>query len=121
MDSQLTVYDLPTYGHQSPAAGTGKIVLKDSDFDNEGVGYDAFCFAGVEDDLVIAGSEGNQLFIWYLPVTIKGQDCTVNQSLSVVAGHKKTVRCVRSNVDKSSLISCGDEGVVKIWTPRVST
>ena len=115
IESQLTVYDLPTLLHES-FLGTGQTALKDSEFTKEDVGYDSFCFAGLDDELVISGSDDHNLHIWSLP-DANGQDCTVNRSLRILRGHEDSIHCVRSSPDRSSLISCADDGVIKLWTP----
>ena len=111
--SQLVVYDLPMI-HQPTA--TGKVLLKDPNMTMSNVGYDACCFGGLEDELVISASENNSLFIWSLPDENRGLDCTVNRSLRVLAGHGSCINCMRCSSDKSAIVSCDDEGVIKLWT-----
>ena len=115
-ESQLIVYNLPMRHHQATA--TGKVVLVDVDFRNACVGADACCFLGLEDELVIGGSENNSLFIWSLPDGKRGIDCTINQSFRVLSGHRDTIRCIRSSSDKSAIVSCDDSGVIKLWSSR---
>jgi len=114
---QLTVYDFPTR-HRSFA--TGKVVLMDpADFSYEAVGWDACCFAGLEDDLVISGSTDKRLFVWSLPDGNRGMDCTVTRSLRVLDGlHAGIIRSVRCSSDKTAIVSGADEGVIKLWTSR---
>ena len=110
---ELAVYDFPTQQH--PINGHGKVQLSDPDFSIEGVGGDAYCFAGLDDELVIGASENKNLFVWTLPDG-KGQDCKVNTSLCVLEGHSDCVRSVRCSNDKSVIISGGEDGVIKLWT-----
>ena len=76
---QLVVCVFPT-AHRHQLFSTGKVALKDLEFNNELVCYDAFCFAGIDDQLVISGSISNNLYNWSLP-DAKRQDCTINRSL----------------------------------------
>ena len=115
-DSILTIYDLPTLRHSSDA---GKVTLKNVDFANENSGCDAFCFAGLDDELVIAGSDDSNLHVWS-QADGKGQDLTDNQSFHALSGHKKSIRCVRSSPDQSSIVSCGDGAIIKFWIPSAS-
>ena len=115
--SQLVVYDLPTC--LQPAT-VGKVLLIDPVY-NGGVGNDACCFAGLEDDLVIGGSaEDGNLFAWSLPDG-KGRDCTINRSLHIFRnGHSDPIQSVRCSNDKSTIASCGEDGVIKLWTSGVT-
>ena len=110
--SQLVVYDLPT---RHRTTSTGKVLA--SLFSNkEDVGGDACCFAGLDDDLVIGGSDDHNLFIWSLPDGNRSIDCTINRSLRVLTGHGDTVNSIRCSSDKSFIVSCADDGVIKLWT-----
>ena len=120
LDPQLTVYDLPSLGNQSSFAATGKVTLGDLDFSNEAVSYDACCFAGINDELVVSGSGDHNLHIWSLPDG-KGQDLLLNRSLHILHGHEDIIRCVRSSPDKRTIVSCGDDGTIKLWTPTFTS
>ena len=92
-------------------------MLTAPDFSNTSVWSEACCFAGLEDDLAISASEDNHLFIWSLPQENDLlHDRTVEQSLSVLRGHKNEIGCVRCSSDKSTIVSCDDGGVIKLWT-----
>ena len=110
---QLVVYDLPTF-HQSTVIG--KMQLIDPGFRNKDVGSDACCFASLEDDLVIGGSEDHNLFIWSLPDGNRNIDCTVNRSLRVLPGHGETIRSIRCSSDNSAIVTSAVDGVIKLWT-----
>ena len=111
-DSQLVVYDFPSW--QQPFK-TGKTLLKASDYGNDNwTMYDVSCFAGIDDELVISGSDDCNMYIWSLPDP-KGQQCSVDQPLCVLCGHEKVINCVRCSRDNSTLISCDDSGVIKLW------
>ena len=110
--AQSVVYDLPT---RSQPVAAGKVVLMDPDFNSDDeIGSDSCCFAGSEDDSVISGCGNGKLFIWSLPE--RGLDCTVNRSLRVLLGHRGTIRCIRYSDENSSIISCSDDGIIKLWT-----
>ena len=112
-DPQLAVFDIPT--RQQPT-GTGKVLLDAPDFYNGDVGYEACCFAGVDDEMVICASDDHILYVWGLSES-KGQDCTIDRPLRVLKGHEGNVNCVRFNGDKSAIISCDVYGVIKLWSP----
>ena len=80
------------------------------------MGDGACCFAGLEDDVVIAGSDDKRLFFWSLPGGNRGLDCTVNRSLCDLSGHDEAIRSIRCMSDKSTIVSCADDGVIKLWT-----
>jgi WD40 repeat protein len=110
--TQLIVYDLPTR-HQ--ATTTGRVLLSDPDFSTGGIGTNACCFAGLEDELVLSASEDNSLYVWSLP---DGLDCTINRSLRRLPGHDSAIRSIRCSKDQSAIVSCDENGVIKLWTSR---
>ena len=114
--SRLIVYDLST---KEQLAGTGKMKLKAADFINENILSHICCFAGMDDEMVISGSDNDNLYIWSLPDP-KGQDCQVNRPLRVLTGHQDTINCVRYSSEKSAFISSDYAGVIKLWTSGVS-
>ena len=57
-------------------------MLFDPDFSDGVISADAYCFAGLEDDLVIGGSEDGDMFVWSLP-NGRGRDGTINRSRGV--------------------------------------
>ena len=120
--SQHVVINLPMRHHQQPSAVNGKVVLKANDFRNRNVRHNqAYCFAGTDDELVISASDDHHLFIWSLPSeNDDGQDRTVDQSLNILQGHTNIIRCIRYNKEQSAIASCGDVGVIKLWTSRNS-
>ena len=109
---QLVVYDFPSW--QQPFK-TGKTLLKASDYSTDNLSIEVSCFAGIDDELVISGSDDNNMYIWSLPDP-KGQDCQVNQPLCVLSGHEDVISCVRCSRDNSTIISCDNAGVIKLWT-----
>ena len=118
--SQLAVYNFST--QQQQPSNYGKILLKAQDFNSLEVGYSACCFAGTDDELIISAADDHNLFTWSLPGENDGdgQDLIVYQSTKILKGHKDAIRCVRANKEQPSISSCGDDGVVKLWTPGAS-
>ena len=115
--SQLVVYDLPTL--QQPTV-TGSVILTALNFNTKTYWYDSFGFAGLNDELVISASnKNNALLIWALPEGWCQQDRTVERTLQVLQGHKKTIRNVRYSNEASAIVSCDGEGIIKLWTPGV--
>ena len=77
--------------------------------------YDVCCFAGIKTIWSSLGlDDDKQLYIWALPDP-KGQNCSVNQPLVVLSGHKDSVNCIRCSNDKSILISCDEAGLIRLW------
>ena len=114
---QLVVYDLPTI---QQSICTGKVNLKAPDFDITNVGSkEALCFAGIDDEFIIAASssDNDDLSIWSLPEAKGHQDLTVNQPLRVLTGHDYEITCVRYSREKTTLISCDTDGLIRLWTP----
>ena len=112
-DSSLVVYDFPTW--QQPIQ-TGKTILQAPGLSNEEVTmYDVCYFSGIKTIWSSLGlDDDKQLYIWSLPDP-KGQNCSVNQPLVVLSGHKDSVNCIRCSNDKSILISCDEAGLIKLW------
>ena len=82
------------------------------------MGWNACCYAGLEDDLVIAGSANGDLFVWSLPdENAFVIDCTINRSFHVLRnGHGDFIRSIRCSNDKSAIVSCAEDEVIKLWT-----
>ena len=114
-DPKLVVYDLPTM--QQPSIGNGKVVLNALGFDIEEIGLSACCFMGFDDEMAIYVSAAGNFFIWTLP-DAKGQNHTVDLPLRVLTGHENAINCVRYSNELSSIISCDECGVIKLWTVR---
>ena len=110
--SNTVVYDI-----QQQAVSAGKVELKEPNSGRRALAYDACCFAGVDDELVISASNDDSLLIWSLPES-QDQNMTVDRSLCVLIGHEETIRSVRSSPDKLTFISCDDAGIIKLWTPN---
>ena len=120
--SRLAIYDLSATRQQQPFR-SGKILInKANGYRNKGARwYDACCFAGIDDELVISAADYHNLFIWSLPRETDRQDQTVDQSsLTVLEGHEGEILCVRYSKEQSAIASCGENGVIELWTPDVS-
>ena len=77
--------------------------------------YDVCYFSGIKTIWSSLGlDDDKQLYIWALPDP-KGQNCSVNQPLVVLSGHKDSVNCIRCSNDKSILISCDEAGLIRLW------
>ena len=113
---RLVVYDLPTLQH--PTNGNmNEIVLNAPDLISKrraSATY-ACCFMGIDDEMVISGSDAGNLFIWSLP-DAKGQNHTVDLPLRVLTEHDNFIYCVRYSNESSSIISCDAGGVIKLWS-----
>ena len=82
-------------------------------------GERACCFSGSNDDYVISGADdddGKNLYVWSL-LDGKGDriDCTVNRSIRILPGHADNIACICCSYDKSVIVSCADDGVIKLW------
>ena len=76
------------------------------------------CFAGRDDELVVAASDDHSLFVWPLPTDGEmGGDQVVDQSLVVLRGHKDIIFSVCYNRQSDTLASAGGEKVIKLWEP----
>ena len=75
-------------------------------------GRNICCFAGEEDQLVVAQSAtDHSLHFWSVPNGM--QTGTVDHLLSL-RGHQEPVNCVRFCKAISSLVSCSVDGVIKL-------
>jgi WD repeat-containing protein 22 len=81
---------------------------------------DAACFAGRDDDLVIAGSEDHGIYIWRIPdgpILPPLIDDEENEPFIAIRGHRSIVNQVRYNDHFSTLASCSNNKEIKFWTP----
>ena len=82
----------------------------------DGYGRHAFCFAGQEDELVVAASADHGLYVWSLP-NDQVVHTVVDQPLVVLRGHKDKIFAVRFNHEMYMLASAGVDRIIKLWTP----
>ena len=108
------VWDVPQ--EEKMGGSVGKVLLTSSGFCLPGVGFKTMCFAGRDDELVVAASEDHSLDVLSLPDS-QGRDVTVNQSLIALRGHTKGVYCVRYDYNNDILASAGAEKIIKLWSP----
>ena len=118
-DSQLpTVYQVPT-SQQMTGGVNRKMQFSAPDYASPQVGRNLNCFAGKDDELVVAASADHGLFVWSLPTDQKvAGDQVIDQPLVVLRGHKDDIYAVGYNRQRDTLASAGQEGVIKLWTPR---
>jgi len=112
---RLVVYDLPTLQH--PTNGNMNEIVLNAPEPISKRTY-ACCFMGIDDEMVISGSDAVNLFIWSLP-DAKGQNHTVDLPLRVLTEHDNFIYCVRYSNESSSIISCDEGGVIKLWTAHL--
>jgi len=112
------VYNVLTDQDQRPAADgvTDKVQLTAPGYSSESLR--SSCFAGDDDELVVAPSSDHRLFIWSVP---EGRgDRTIDQSLLSLTGHQHDVKAVRFCKATSTLTSGDIAGVIKLWTSSTS-
>ena len=74
------------------------------------------CFAGIDDELVISVSHDLNLYIWSLPNEQTHSSQSVDHSFCVLRGHKMAVNCVRYSKADVAVVSCDNDGIIKLWT-----
>ena len=74
------------------------------------------CFAGQDDELVVAASEDHSLHVWSLPDS-QGRDTTINQSIFALRGHTEEVYSIRYDHNNDVLASAGADKITKLWNP----
>ena len=113
-----TVYEVPT-SQQMTDGVNGKVGFSAP---NYAISYEvnSFCFAGKDDEMVVAASADHELFVWSLPTDLQlTGDQLIDQPLVVLRGHKDYINAVRYNRQRGTLASAGFESVIKLWTPIV--
>ena len=96
----------------------GKVQFSSPDYASPQVGRNLNCFAGQNDELVVAASADHGLFVWSLPTDQKvAGDQVIDQPLVVLRGHKNNISSVRYNRQRDMLASAGWEKIIKRWTP----
>ena len=113
---QIVVHKVPSEQHQELGNG---LTMKSPGYFTPLVGFDSCCFAGDNDELVVAASKENNLHIWSIPdeQSIIGNRKTADQSLLSLRGHQKRISCVRYCKATSLLASCDASGIIKLWSP----
>ena len=97
---------------------SGKVQFSSQGYVTPTTGRNINCFAGRDDELVVAASANHGLFIWSLPTDqqVEG-DQIVDQSLVALRGHKDNIFSVRYNLQSDTLASAGAGKVIKLWAP----
>ena len=113
------IYNVPTeqQQQQKPAPAdsvTGMVELTAPGYSVAKSEHSSNCFAGDDDELVVASSSDHRLFIWSVP---DGRgDRTIDQSLLSLTGHQHEIHAVRYCKSTSTLASGDNAGVIKLWT-----
>ena len=95
-----------------------KVTFSASDYGISDYGKVTHCFAGQDDELVVAASADHSLYVWALPTDHQlAGDQIVDQPLIVLRGHKDNILSVRYNHRSATLASAGVEKTIKLWTP----
>ena len=104
------------YNTQSANAARENVQLSAPGYSVGSYGRSNSCFAGDDDELVVAPSAtDNNLFIWSVP---EGRgDRTIDQSLLSLTGHQHHLNQVRYCKATSTVASGDAGGVIKLWTP----
>ena len=110
----LVVFDVPT--EEQMGGAPGKVRLTSQGFSLPDIGWNTLCFAGEDDELVVAASKDHSLHVWSLPDS-QGRDVTINQSLIALRGHKGPVFSIRYDHNNDVLASGGREKIIKLWNP----
>ena len=75
------------------------------------------CFAGDEDELVVGASDDDNIYVWSADTNPYHR--SNDRPLRVLRGHRDIVRTVRYSNHNGLLASCGEEGVVKLWSTEL--
>ena len=112
---QIIVHKVPSSEQQQAEFGDG-LKLTSPGYAVPPLGLNTCCFAGDDDDLVVAASADNSLHVWSVLDGPNGNP-SFNQSLLSLRGHQKGLNSLRYCKAISSLASCGIKNVVKLWSP----
>ena len=76
-------------------------------------GINLSCFAGQNDELVVAASADHGLFVWPIDQKVVDEQ-VVDQPLVVLRGHKGSIFSLRYNRRIDTLASAGKENIIKL-------
>ena len=83
------------------------------------INWPASCFAGKQDELIVASSNNDcNLYVWSLP-GIGHQDrcdCNVQEPLVFPSGHTSVIQFMLYNHENNILASVCGNSIVKLWT-----
>jgi len=114
---QYVIYEVPSDDQRQNPVQVEKTELTSPGYYVPRDGLNTCCFAGDEDELVVAPSAvDHSLHIWSVCDGPNGNR-RIDQSLLSLIGHKHALNTVRFCKVTSSLVSCGVENVIKLWTP----
>ena len=109
-----TVYNVP----QEANGISGKVQFSSQGYVKPTNGRNLNCFAGQDDELVVAASADHGLYVWSLPTDQQvAGDQVVDQPLVVLRGHKDEIYSVRYNRQSGALASAGKEKTIRLCTP----
>ena len=87
--------------------------------------HDTCCFAGANDELVVAASRERDLHVWSVPAG-RFDSTTIHRQMMHLTSNDLRIIGVFYNKHRATLVSCGAEkGIIKTWTsfklPQVPT
>jgi len=115
----IVIHKIPSEGQQQGSdEQMEKIKLKSAGYTASRMGLKICCFAGEDDDLVIAASSEANLHIWSVPDVRSSGNGMAEQFLLSLSGHKQAINSVDYCNVISALASCSGDSVIKLWTPN---
>ena len=96
---------------------SGKVQFSSQGYVTPTTGRNLNCFAGRDDELVVAASADHGLYVWSLPTDQQLADEQIDQSLVVLRGHTGSIYSVRYNRQRDTLASAGKDKIIRLWTP----
>ena len=109
-----TFYNVP----QVANGISGKTQFSSQGYVTPTTGRNLNCFAGRDDELVVAASADYGLYVWSLPSDQQvAGDQVIGQTLTVLQGHKGVIYSVCYNHASDTLASAGAEKIIKLWVP----
>lgn len=104
--------------HQTNHRVTNRVLLTATDYSTAKNGRSNVCFAGAEDELVVASSSTNNLFVWTVSDT--RIDGIIDNPLLILSGHQRPIHQVRYCKSLLTLASADKGGLIKLWTPQTT-
>ena len=114
---QVVIYKVPSDDQRQGPVEVEKTELQSPGYSVPREWLNTCCFAGDDDELVVAPSAVNHsLHVWSVLDGPNGNR-SIDHSLLSLIGHKQALNTVRFCKATSLLASCGTEKVIKLWTP----
>ena len=121
-ENWIVIHDIPIDGQQPIDEGTVKlrIAMESCNIFNFRVPRPIpSCFAGKDDELVVAGVPDGKICIWSVPDG-RGER-NIDQPLVILQGHDKRIVSLQFSPQNCALASCGLDDEMhesfKVWTP----